>query len=134
MAVIKKEVHDALKARLQADLTQLRLEVAKGRRAINELVKKQTLNKRSLAALDDLIRAMDPKVQAKKPKYGYVKFTEDCWIVDKSPEILPDTPYPLNNSRDWISCKAYPLSGAFFGGTSISEGTAIRCDANGSPV
>lgn len=59
MPVMKKEVHEAIKAKLELEQRKIRGQLDDNRYKMRQLVQEQTRLKRELAAFGELIRAMD---------------------------------------------------------------------------
>ena len=63
MPAIKKEVYNAIKEKLELEQRKIRIEIDSNRYKMHDLVRRQTLLKRELAAIGKLILSMDPGVR-----------------------------------------------------------------------
>ena len=58
---IQRAVYDELRKKLEDEQRQLRAQLVTGRGEMRRLVERQTITKRKLAALGNLIHSMGPK-------------------------------------------------------------------------
>lgn len=67
---IKKKVIDEITYKLRAEQSSLRYKIASNKRDFKKMVEQQQVNKRKLAAIEDLIRSISPTTQTSMKRHS----------------------------------------------------------------